>query len=166
MTSSCNVERWLHEIQLTELKNRAHHLNIYKLEDAVKLNVQHMAGRCTGMQANYLTTTPAESQARGVTWQASEFGLRAQRAYSNFFGERELPARDILTPEARVSDKPRLAGLRSTSEKSLKQQMQRHCEALKVGVAENASEDKTMFTDMCQAAVECTGWFEGERSSS
>ena len=158
MTSTCNVERWLHELSLSEQKSRAHHLSVFRLEDAVKLNVQNMSGSRTGMQANDLTTTPAESEARGVQWQASNFGLRSQTAYRDFFGERVLPARDILTPESR-NDKPRLAALRNSSAKSLKSQISAHSAALDTSVAESVSSSsssckKNLMDDFVAAASE------------
>ncbi|CAE7489739.1 unnamed protein product [Symbiodinium sp. CCMP2592] len=150
MTSTCNVERWLHEIGLTEHKSRAHHLNVYRLEDAVKLNVQNMKGRCSVMQADYLTTSVSESQQRGVRWQASDFGLRAQRAYAEYFGDRELPARDLLAMQDR-SDKPRLAPLRASSEKSLNSQLKRHKESLDSAVSQRCKKPKIM-SEMVAAA--------------
>lgn len=150
MTSTCNVERWLHEIGLTEHKSRAHHLNVYRLEDAVKLNVQNMKGRCSVMQADYLTTSASESQQRGVRWQASDFGLRAQRAYAEYFGDRELPARDLLAMQDRT-DKPRLAPLRASSEKSLNSQLRRHKESLDSAVSQRCKKPKIM-SEMVAAA--------------
>ncbi|CAE7715604.1 unnamed protein product, partial [Symbiodinium sp. CCMP2592] len=42
-TSTASVERNLHEVSVTELKNRAHRLHIYALQDAVKLSVHGCA---------------------------------------------------------------------------------------------------------------------------
>ena len=140
MTSTCSVERWLHELSMTELKSRAHHLGVYALSDAVKLNVQCMSGRREGstMNADDLTTSAAASHAQGVKWQPSEFGLCAQKAYAEFFGERELPARDRLALQVR-SDKPRLAPLRLSDDRSLKGQLKAHHQSTAAVVAKASS---------------------------
>ena len=94
MTQSSSVERFLGIVGLAELKHRAHKLNVVHLGDAVKLLVQDLAGRRAPGQTLDPVALLVHTDPRGIR-RASQYCVRAQNIYREFFGERFLQCRAL-----------------------------------------------------------------------
>lgn len=94
MTQSSSVERFLGIVALTELKHRAHKLNVVHLGDAVKLVVSDMAGRRAPGQTLDPMKLLVHTHPDG-SWRATQYCVRAQNIYREFFGERALQSRSL-----------------------------------------------------------------------
>ena len=140
LTGTNNVERWLHELSMQELKSRAHKMKAQVLEATIKLNVQGLTGRRPGSNFDpaVLVASQADSQAKGVMYRASKYGLRCQNTYREFFGERRLKSRslDPALAASRASDKPRLGvGARKRRGNTLTAVLKRHRSSMSDAVA-------------------------------
>ena len=104
MTQTTSVERFLGLVKLTELKCRAHKLNVVRLGDAIKIAVQDLAGRRLAGQVLDPVKLLVAKDSGGI-WRASPYCIRAQNIYREFFGERALHCRSCEV-KATTKDPP------------------------------------------------------------
>ena len=104
MTQTTSVERFLGLVKLTELKCRAHKLNVVRLGDAIKIAVQDLAGRRLAGQVLDPVKLLVAKDSGGI-WRASPYCIRAQNIYRELFGERALHCRSCEV-KATTKDPP------------------------------------------------------------
>ena len=104
LTGTASVERWLGELSLQEMKRRAHKVNMYSLQSAIKLNLQDQAGRRVGMSFDPLSLLKLPF-VPGPNQQPSVYGKEVREAYKVMYGEKKLPGRS--SAEASASDRLR-----------------------------------------------------------
>jgi hypothetical protein len=143
LTGTCNVERWLGRVALVELKQRAHKLRAFALEDAVKIQVQGLEGRLAEPLDPFklLIADPEDSLAKSVVWRATPYCIKAQSVYKEFWGERRLPSRSfeaVSLADAR-SEKPRLGTIRPVSDRSEKARLRSHTTGVRGAIAAHES---------------------------
>ena len=117
LTGTQNVERFLGQVRLIELKHRARALGNSVLEASLKLNTQNLYGRRVNgrFDIEELILGPAQSAAKNVQYRASRFAVQCQQAYREFFGDRKLASRTLDQPASRSAAPPPLGRVQSVS---------------------------------------------------
>lgn len=158
LTGTQEVERFLGEVRQLELKSRAQHLSSWNLEASLKLNCQCALGRRPGKQfsPDELFEGASASAMRDrapVMFKASQYGLRVQKWYKEFFGERKLAGRALEGQRDRAAEKPALGSMgKREVGNSLAGEKRRHAEA--VQLASQSSTTKINFEPMVQSIRE------------
>lgn len=105
LVRTTNVERWLGEVALIELKRRAHHLKVFRLADALKLAVQDLRGRRPpGERLDPRALLVRASSATAV-WQATPYlARRSSDCSAPAVGDARAPSsvRRASLPSART----------------------------------------------------------------
>ena len=145
LTGTQTVERWLGEVQLAEIKSRSNLLGNSVLETSVKLNCQCFTGRRSGRAFNpdELLRGPAASADRGVRHQASNYCLRAQNIYRDWFGEKKIPAR-LLEGGPEETRPPGLGRSHKAprTQETFKDQQKKHQECIKEIVSSSSAAER------------------------
>ena len=158
LTGTNSVERWLHELQMQELKQRTGKLSDQNLQAAIKLNVQCMTGRRHGSSFNPadLLQNASESHERGVEYRPSPYGLSCQSAYELFYGSRQSQSRSlVVTSSSRSSSKPSLGHVhRQTAGNTFAKSLASHSKT----VAQAAHDSGALLSSGPQVRQKC--WAE------
>ena len=147
------VERWLGEMKMAELKSRAHALNDSLLETCMKLNVQSFHGRRLGkaFDPDELIQGIANSRQRGVRYKGTNYLLRCQNLYREFYGEKVLKCRALEGDSSSASEKPSMGKIHAASsekKRSMQTMQEEHSKAVKNVVA--ASGKSASLTPMVE----------------
>ena len=158
LTGAQEVERFLGDVRQLELKNRAQHLNAWNLEAALKLNCQSALGRRPGKKfsPDELFEGPSASAMRDrapVLYKASQYGLKVQKWYKEFWGEKKLAGRELEGQRDRAAEKPKLGKMGSREiAKSLAAEKRNQTEAVRLACQSPASQ--VSFEPMIQTIKE------------
>lgn len=133
LTSTTNVERWLHQLQLQEIKKGSSKLSVAHLEALIKLNVQCLTGRRVGTCFNPNELIRDSSQQTKtmkalVQCRPSQYGLRCQNVYREFFGERRSTGRKLNPSDSsgQLLKKPKLGAVGRQSDKTVAASLSTH----------------------------------------
>ena len=144
LTGTQNVERFLGEVRLIELKHRARALGNAVLEASLKLNTQTCHGRRVKghFDIQELVAGAAESAAKNVQYRASKFALQCQQAYREYFGDRKLASRALDQQAARSTAPPPLGRVSTSGSQSatLKGERDKHSASVRDMVAKSGEE--------------------------
>ena len=143
LTGTQNVERFLGEVRLIELKHRARALGNEILESSLKLNTQTFQGRRLGGSFNTdeLVLSVSASAQKNVQYRASKYAVQAQQAYREFFGDRQLASRALDRAATRSCAPPPLGRVQkpgSEAQVTLQGERQKHTKAIQDMVAKDA----------------------------